>query len=221
MQNKSYEERFPHLVSNDPHLLMDHCHISKNFRFSHSTTLHPRISSTTVELFGYHWCVFCNSEAASIQGNWDSSNGRNSSTTGHRCTCKGAMQEIYIRIALNLMQCSAADELAINHFKLWEKHDEIPDEFIKKTLSKLNRISLRVLTDADNGKISVGDAEVPFKDYELASARKKSIFVQSGSVELVREVDKVIKKIFQLKRAQEKSQREKLNKYWFNAGMEK
>jgi hypothetical protein len=211
-----YEERFPHLVSNEPHLLMDRCAISDNFRFNHSSTIYPEISSTTVELFGYHWCVFCKAEAANIQGNWHSSNSRNSSVTGHRCTCKGAMQEIYIRAALSLLNCEIADQLAIRHYKLWEKNDEIQEDFIRTILNKIRRLSISDVRCVGNGKITVGKAEVPFKDHQISSARKKSIFVESGSVEFVKEVDKVIKKIWQLKRAEEKSMREKINKVWFN-----
>tara|TARA_B100000700_G_scaffold311500_1_gene393449 strand:- start:77293 stop:77910 length:618 start_codon:yes stop_codon:yes gene_type:complete len=100
----------------------------------YSTTVHTELKSTTFSFLGSTYCVHCGDPAKAIQANIQTLNCYK--TTGHRCTCEGALDEMAERLAYELgsfSRCSLIDK----------PETKKPNTFmLKKLVEKRERVRL-------------------------------------------------------------------------------
>lgn len=202
-----------------PHLFCQyHRDGGENREYRHSSTIFPSLTTTTFRMLGAHYCIHCGDKAWAVQAGIESNMSKDYSTTGYRCTCDEAMKELAINMAIDVMDCPIAKQVALSHYKTPRKGTPPPSDFLKAIVSKEKDLSVRDLICDSNGTVYLCEADPDvFTRAEMEESRSKSPFGDEQLKAFVSSVDGFIIEIMGLRaRHFEKEKGTILKRWGFN-----
>lgn len=184
-----------------PHLFCEyHRSDSERREYRHSSTTYPLLTTTTFQMLGERYCIHCGDKAFALQAGIESHMGGNYSTTGYRCTCDDAMKELAVNMAINLMDCPVAKQVALAHYKIPQKGTQPPSDFLKAIVNKEKDLRVRDLICDSNGHVYRCEADPDvFTREEMKDARSGSQFSDQQLSAFVSSVDGFVIEIMGLR----------------------